>query len=518
MWKCRKCGKPVYFAERKQSLGYDWHPECLRCQECDKRLNPGQHAEHKGEPYCYTPCYSVLFGPTLYGHGSQVETHTSFGKCEKLWPTGFDKAILEAKLKAYNNYYDGNSGQLKWKERNSQLTVEGPLHIYWGVDNLIHLKENDDQRHHVQLRKRYSCRDTFYKPRTSHNTQLDFNDNIGKSAANDNFVSAALNLNEKAAGVVAVDEMGSSDYIKKSVGEAVETEADKVIENVIDVNADRLQPQEDGEVNLMKNDENEGVMSLGAKLNESHNSNEENANLNSECMEVVERQCSAEATAENSPLNELNGNSTQQPLDAVISRHSPTSDSDVTPPTERRQLRHIDLSRVQNKKLTSSRSKTRLKRRCSINGHYYNRETKIFTPPKGSASNVWISSMVTTKVVINLLLSKFRIENNPDDFALFVVRDNGEIKIIKDDEYPLVARILLGPHEQVAKIYIMDRSRTSEVSNEVAQYLNFQEPELVAILQKFDEEEANEVLRIRSKFDEIRRRIITRLDFFRHYQ
>lgn len=32
-------------AERKQSLGYDWHPECLRCQECGKRLNPGLHAE-----------------------------------------------------------------------------------------------------------------------------------------------------------------------------------------------------------------------------------------------------------------------------------------------------------------------------------------------------------------------------------------------------------------------------------------------------------------------------------------
>lgn len=35
-------------AERKQSLGFDWHPECLRCSECGKRLNPGQHAEHKG--------------------------------------------------------------------------------------------------------------------------------------------------------------------------------------------------------------------------------------------------------------------------------------------------------------------------------------------------------------------------------------------------------------------------------------------------------------------------------------
>lgn len=54
-------------AERKQSLGYDWHPECLRCEECGKRLNPGQHAEHKGIPYCHVPCYGALFGPQLFG-------------------------------------------------------------------------------------------------------------------------------------------------------------------------------------------------------------------------------------------------------------------------------------------------------------------------------------------------------------------------------------------------------------------------------------------------------------------
>jgi hypothetical protein len=32
-------------AERRQSLGFDWHPTCLRCQECGKVLYPGQHAE-----------------------------------------------------------------------------------------------------------------------------------------------------------------------------------------------------------------------------------------------------------------------------------------------------------------------------------------------------------------------------------------------------------------------------------------------------------------------------------------
>ena len=30
-----------YLAERRQSLGYDWHPLCLKCEECGKILQPG---------------------------------------------------------------------------------------------------------------------------------------------------------------------------------------------------------------------------------------------------------------------------------------------------------------------------------------------------------------------------------------------------------------------------------------------------------------------------------------------
>lgn len=26
-------------------MGYDWHPDCLKCEECGKVLKPGQHAE-----------------------------------------------------------------------------------------------------------------------------------------------------------------------------------------------------------------------------------------------------------------------------------------------------------------------------------------------------------------------------------------------------------------------------------------------------------------------------------------
>uniref|UniRef100_A0A8B9KZU8 Zgc:195282 n=1 Tax=Astyanax mexicanus TaxID=7994 RepID=A0A8B9KZU8_ASTMX len=45
---CPICGKPVYFGEKKRSLGRDYHPLCLKCHKCKRQLTPGQH---------YTSCY-----------------------------------------------------------------------------------------------------------------------------------------------------------------------------------------------------------------------------------------------------------------------------------------------------------------------------------------------------------------------------------------------------------------------------------------------------------------------------
>lgn len=75
------------------------------------------------------------------------------------------------------------------------------------------------------------------------------------------------------------------------------------------------------------------------------------------------------------------------------------------------------------------RSRTKLKRRCSINGHFYNRETSFFTPPHGSHMSVWVTSLVNTQEVINLMLEKYKVDSHADNFALFVVRDNGGKKI-----------------------------------------------------------------------------------------
>ncbi|MEE6491993.1 hypothetical protein FKM82_016442 [Ascaphus truei] len=73
--KCPKCEKTVYFAEKVTSLGKDWHKFCLKCERCNKTLNPGSHAEHDGKPYCHKPCYATLFGPkgvNIGGAGSYI--------------------------------------------------------------------------------------------------------------------------------------------------------------------------------------------------------------------------------------------------------------------------------------------------------------------------------------------------------------------------------------------------------------------------------------------------------------
>ncbi|KAL3195014.1 hypothetical protein MRX96_015973 [Rhipicephalus microplus] len=156
-------------------------------------------------------------------------------------------------------------------------------------------------------------------------------------------------------------------------------------------------------------------------------------------------------------------------------------------------------------------SRVKLRRRCSINGHFYNRETSVFTPAYGSVTSVWVTSLVNAPEVINQLLDKFKVENSPQDFALYVVRDTGERRLMQDDEYPLLARVMLGPDEAVAKLFIMNRENTNEIPYEVAQYLNFSEVELTTFIKKFHEEEDREVEKIKNKFKTLQHRIQARM-------
>ncbi|KAJ7305269.1 hypothetical protein JRQ81_011184 [Phrynocephalus forsythii] len=136
----------------------------------------------------------------------------------------------------------------------------------------------------------------------------------------------------------------------------------------------------------------------------------------------------------------------------------------------------------------------RIKRhRFSINGHFYNHKTSVFTPAYGSITNVRINSTMTTPQVLKLLLNKFKIENSAEEFALYVVHTSGEKQKLKATDYPLIARILQGPCEQVSKVFLMEKDQVEEVTYDVAQYIKFEMPVLKSFIQKLKEEEDREV-------------------------
>ncbi|XP_035523342.1 ras association domain-containing protein 6 isoform X2 [Morone saxatilis] len=137
--------------------------------------------------------------------------------------------------------------------------------------------------------------------------------------------------------------------------------------------------------------------------------------------------------------------------------------------------------------------------RFSINGHFYNYKTSIFTPSFGTPTKVRISSMMTTNQVIEQLLNKFKIENDPQEFALYCIHQSGEKRKLNNRDQPLWERILQGPSDDIMRIFLMDMDE-EEVSNDVAQYLNLELPILEQVLLKLREEENREIQRVIGKY------------------
>lgn len=102
--------------------------------------------------------------------------------------------------------------------------------------------------------------------------------------------------------------------------------------------------------------------------------------------------------------------------------------------------------------------------------------------------------------MLNMLLEKYRVEMSARNFALFVIKDNGERRRIRDEEYPLITRVMLGPHEEVARVFIVDAHHTDEISPQVAQFLNLSLAECRAILQQYQQEEVRQIKAVRQKY------------------
>eukprot|EP00005_Dracoamoeba_jomungandri_P002685 CAMPEP_0174259972 /NCGR_PEP_ID=MMETSP0439-20130205/8727_1 /TAXON_ID=0 /ORGANISM="Stereomyxa ramosa, Strain Chinc5" /LENGTH=100 /DNA_ID=CAMNT_0015344069 /DNA_START=19 /DNA_END=321 /DNA_ORIENTATION=- len=77
MSDCPRCGKKVYFAERIQALGRDYHKLCFKCKQCNNKMEPGKLLDREGEIYC-TSCYHSLFTKG-YGSNNWISSHVSSG-------------------------------------------------------------------------------------------------------------------------------------------------------------------------------------------------------------------------------------------------------------------------------------------------------------------------------------------------------------------------------------------------------------------------------------------------------
>ncbi|XP_073509756.1 ras association domain-containing protein 2 isoform X2 [Phyllobates terribilis] len=141
----------------------------------------------------------------------------------------------------------------------------------------------------------------------------------------------------------------------------------------------------------------------------------------------------------------------------------------------------------------------RIKRhRFSINGHFYNHKTSVFTPA------VRINSTMSTPQVLKLLLNKFKIENSSSEFSLYIVHTSGEKSKLKDSDYPLIARILQGPCEQVSKVFLMEKDQIEEITYDVAQYIKFEMPVLSSFIEKLKEEEDREISKLMRRYTSLR--------------
>ena len=149
--------------------------------------------------------------------------------------------------------------------------------------------------------------------------------------------------------------------------------------------------------------------------------------------------------------------------------------------------------------------KSTLQRKSSFNGHWYNRETAVFTPPKDSIMSIWATSLLSTTEILKMVIEKYQIESDDENYGLFVVKDSGERRLVTPNEFPLLLKVNLGPHEDVAKLQLMELKTTPEINPEVAQFLKFTYAECRAIVDMFYEEEEREIERIKRKYRLMRR-------------
>ncbi|XP_055729576.1 ras association domain-containing protein 6 isoform X4 [Salvelinus fontinalis] len=177
-----------------------------------------------------------------------------------------------------------------------------------------------------------------------------------------------------------------------------------------------------------------------------------------------------EETNKQDPVEETNNRTTgsYRSYDSCTLRPTPTKQKTEVEEEQSNLIRCVSDASLVKRRVKRSPQRERNRLHCfSINGHFYN----------------------------------YKIENDPNEFALYCVHQSGEKKKLSDSDLPLWERLVQGPAEDIMKMFLMDRDE-EEVSNDVAQYLNLELPILEGVLVKLEEEENRAVERITSKYNQ----------------
>uniref|UniRef100_A0A9J7X0D6 Ras association domain family member 2b n=1 Tax=Cyprinus carpio carpio TaxID=630221 RepID=A0A9J7X0D6_CYPCA len=311
------------------------------------------------------------------------------------------KSILLSHLNTYNLYYKGGALQLRHREEEGEMIIEGLLNVFWGVRRPIRLQMEDEKE--------------AGRPRPSLTS-----------------LSAETDIN-------TFNEVTTADQSK--VFSEEKEEAGKYILEFL----------------------NSHVFTVYASYR-------------NDCVCLV-----GFVTAH------LAGEEQQ---DSTLSDRIARAKSDVG--GRRISGRRLGIRRVR-------------RNRCSFNGHFYNHKTAVFTPAFGSVTNVRVNSCMTTAQVMRVLLNKFKIENSPDEFSLYIVHTSGERHRLKPKDHPLALRVLRGPCEQVSKMFLMETDQVEEVTYDVAQYIKFELPVLQSFIAKLQEEEEREMQKLKKRYADMQR-------------
>ena len=119
--------------------------------------------------------------------------------------------------------------------------------------------------------------------------------------------------------------------------------------------------------------------------------------------------------------------------------------------------------------------------------------------------SIWATSVLNTNDVLKMILDKYQIKSEQNNYGIFLVKDSGERRMLAANECPLLLRVEMGPHEDVAKFQLMELKHTTEIRPEVAQFLKFTYAECRAIVDMFYDEEEREIERIKRKYRLTRR-------------